>query len=777
MPTQFFTVEPSADICLSLASAQEKSVTLRLWVYDSVAPPRYVTLPDPAVNFAQSRFDVIDNVGNDGKITAKAVGSCYVRVTFQDAAAGVFHQMCLRVTVFDSFASVWLGGNGQATVHDSRDDLVVSVYASNPAGDVRDITAHGFMRFSSLHPSIAAVDPASGRVFGLAIGTATIRGEYGGQQYDTQVEVVPVFWEPKPIVEKVWYNGSGPEYKNFLFLSEGFTADEYGKFKRIVHHIASRMRRAKVHEPYRLLKNSYNVWAAFEASKESGVSVGPLLDSSTGRDPQLSSTNRPQRHHKPLQVRASNLGLMYGRRMGDRISQFYTGAAQAPMNDTWYDPVDQFTFFYNDPRRTSTNLATWKANMFDHLGSLKTTEGPADPNHGIGQRWAQDGPDQGHVIVIVNDDHLSGNYSIMDFPWGVMYLWGALAINQKLKFNLVHTDHPGIDHRPSAPSLREATVAVAIHELSHSFFLGDEYEGASGFPGTEPAIGAVEWSYNITTRQFIVAGGITYIKWAEIKRVSRSSAVLSQAAGAAGGTIQLQLFPGEGSKWAPGDALLWLRTPNCNQGSYLPLSVDPFSAAQSLYHLYPARHRHAPDEFLVRITGVHQDTVTLQEAPGSPSGIGPATVIPARSVLFEPKLFNGNELGLVLPGVLDVITAVRGVGGAPPPATWTPLFSKAGNCGVAATGAASPPAGIAGIVYPKKWETLVGVYEGGGLYNCDVFRASGMSRMRDEYNTTNLGVKFIYSMPLDHLSKYVIVNQVDPSKHDLLDMEYPGEPL
>ena len=552
MAIEFFTIEPSADIYLSLGTPEVSTVTLRLWVYDSVNPPRYVTLPDPAVSFAQSRFDIIDNMANDGKIQAKNAGTSFVRVTLEDTVNHLFHQMILRVSVFPDFARLWLGGNGTATVHDGRDDLVVSVYAQSPAGDFADITGHGFMKFSSLNQGVAVVDPDTGRVFGLAIGMATIRGQFKSVDYDTEVEVIPAFGEPREIVEKIWYNGYGPEYKNFLFMAEGFADSDYGKFKRIVQHIASRMRRSKVHDPYRLLKRSYNIWAAFEPSKESGVSVGPLVDANTGQDPHLDSKNPPQRRHKPLQVRASRLGLMYGQRMGDRMSDAYPGGAQAHMDNSWYDPVGQFSFFYNDPRRTSTNITTWRANMFEYLGSLKTTGGSTDLNYDIGQKWDEGAADQGHVIVIVNDDHLSGNYPILDSPLGGDVPVGRLIHQPKAEVQPIASNTPGIDHRPSASSLREGTVAVAIHELSHSFFLGDEYEGVSPFPGTDADVAGIEWSYNTTTRAFFVAGGIPYVKWAEIKRVSRSSAVLRDATGSAAATIDLQLFPGEGSKWSAG---------------------------------------------------------------------------------------------------------------------------------------------------------------------------------------------------------------------------------
>jgi hypothetical protein len=224
-----------------------------------------------------------------------------------------------------------------------------------------------------------------------------------------------------------------------------------------------------------------------------------------------------------------------------------------------------------------------------------------------------------------------------------------------------------------------------------------------------------------------------------------------------------------------GPDAFYLRTVNCNQGSHLPIALSLCDLPQPIHQQYPARHRHEPREYLVKITNVNRDTLQLEEVAGSPSAIAPGTVIPARSVLFEAKKHNGQELALVLPGVLDVLSGRRGIGGAAAPGVPTALYDKGAAC-VENKEVVYPPAGIPDIGYPKRWETLVGLYEGGGRYNCDVYRSSGVSKMRTEYNTGSV-IKFIQHVRLDHLGKYVIVNQVDPSQHEILDRDYPGEPL
>lgn len=781
MALQFFTPLPSADIHLSLGSAAHNSLALQLRGHDCITGSGAIPLPDPNVTFSESNFFTIDNVAANGILRAARAGEVFVRITYEDTVNALFHEVAVRVSVHDDIEEVWLGGNGVATVRDGSDDLVISVYARFSDGEVGDITGHGFMTFTSMAPGVASVDPASGRVTGNSTGLTTIRGTFNGASYDTQVEVEPGFGVHREVVERVWYNDFATNRKNILFLAEGFTAEEEGKFRRMVHRIAARMRRSKNHEPFRLLQEDYNIWMAFEASKEGGVSVGPLVDENTGKDAAVTATNRPQNHHKPLQVRASRLGLMYGRRLGDRTSSIYASRAQAPVGPPWYNRTDQLSFFQNDYRRSPSDLLAWKTNMFEYLGSLKTKYGTRDPNYDVGQQWALGGDDQGHVIVIVNDDHLGGFYPTLESNFGVMFLWGAISLNQRLKFNLINTPHSGIDHEPrGVNSLREATVAVAIHELTHSFVLYDEYEGTPGaFPGTPATVAGMEWFYNLTTRHSIEAGTPPLplvIKWADMKRMAKSSALLRDATSSAASRIEVRLFPGEGAKWVAGPDHYYLRTPNCNFGSLFQLSPSPCDPLASSYQYYPERHRHEPREYVVTIVSVVGDVIELEEAPGSPHTISATTVIPARSTLFEAKTHDGDELGLVLPGVRDVLTGAEGVGGAPATGTLTPLLDKGGSCANGTDAIGRPPNGIADIVYPKKTETLIGLYEGAGRYNCDVFRPTGISKMRSEYEHTKV-IKFVQHVQLCHLAKYVIVNQVNGSRHVELDLEYPGEPV
>jgi hypothetical protein len=58
---------------------------------------------------------------------------------------------------------------------------------------------------------------------------------------------------------------------------------------------------------------------------------------------------------------------------------------------------------------------------------------------------------------------------------------------------------------------------------------------------------------------------------------------------------------------------------------------------------------------------------------------------------------------------------------------------------------------------------IVGVYDGGGGFDCGVFRPAGRCRMRRGYNATT---------PFCQVCRYVIVDKVDPTKHRELDDMY-----
>jgi hypothetical protein len=84
-----------------------------------------------------------------------------------------------------------------------------------------------------------------------------------------------------------------------------------------------------------------------------------------------------------------------------------------------------------------------------------------------------------------------------------------------------------------------------------------------------------------------------------------------------------------------------------------------------------------------------------------------------------------------------------------------------------------PPPNIAGYRYPAVQARAIGLYEGGGQYACNVFRGAGRCKMRETDETAaspvqHVGVEFCF------VCQFLIVDQIDPSVHPVIDRTYPG---
>src|SRR5262249_47548643 len=66
--------------------------------------------------------------------------------------------------------------------------------------------------------------------------------------------------------------------------------------------------------------------------------------------------------------------------------------------------------------------------------------------------------------------------------------------------------------------------------------------------------------------------------------------------------------------------------------------------------------------------------------------------------------------------------------------------------------------------FPRTKADIIGIYEGGALHDCGVFRPAGRFRM---------GESNVITIPFCHVCRYIIVDRVDPSMHGELDKLYP----
>lgn len=103
------------------------------------------------------------------------------------------------------------------------------------------------------------------------------------------------------------------------------------------------------------------------------------------------------------------------------------------------------------------------------------------------------------------------------------------------------------------------------------------------------------------------------------------------------------------------------------------------------------------------------------------------------------------------------------------------------SCDIADSGDANPPAGL-GPIYPTFRPYLVGLYEGGGTWNCETYRPTGTSTMRTGDRVipiTNFEGNIISYSTVNHRfnypCRYYMVTKLAPSNLALLDTDMQKE--
>ncbi len=825
MAFQTFILNPSSDIHLIRNPSSHSSLQVEALGYDdAVTPAVQIITGQCNYNIVDTSIATVNNT--TGLLTAVADGITFLVVTFTDPVSNQTFELVARVWVHDSISQIFLGNNS-ASVNVGSDNFQITLFAEFNNGVLEDIAGHPYVTYNSA-PAFVNVDPF-GRLTGIATGSTQVQVENalnGALVGNLPVEIKPALSTARPIVERVTFKGNGQEKRNILFLAEGFSAAEQGKFKRIVRQIDRRMRGNRIHDPFKLLSPDYNTWMAFEPSPESGLTFGPLLrprnlpnqrfvyspfienvapntagnfslfelidlvglpDATQVTGTSFTMTNATSLWagitgfsaarleagifntwqdivaSERLKPKTSALGLILGKRLGDRFASLNPEAPDNSWHRIQHDMVRNF--LYVDFRRVSSAInpissgnpsSTWSRDLFEYLGSLRQSNVPAtDPLFNLGDKWRLDGDDQGLVIVLVNEEVQGANYHLSSIFGG---------ISTGLDVGIDNTSLSGgnlLDHTPNTPrTFIEALTAIVIHELCHGLFLGDEYEDFANIGNNtiaNPAdIADVERFHNLSTVANINSIGL---KWRNfLPRVQRSSGLLTAATNSStsANSVEFDLFPGEGSKWNVGDTVL-LATRNLNQ-------TGGFGA-------YPSylRHQATITPFLT-ISAIANDRITASGITTPAGG-----VFPKGSMLFDLLVHQGTGLSLVLPGVINHMLA-----GTPPNVTINNFLSLgktvAGGmgCNTANQALVNTTHPIANVnIQRAQRHFLIGMHEGGGNWNCGVVRPAAVCKMRSAYfGPANNVAHFRFC----HVCKYHIVHQFNPSKHALLDNQYPGTP-
>jgi hypothetical protein len=213
-----------------------------------------------------------------GLVTPLAAGTNLVQVRV-DGRSIVF-----RIQVHDTIHGWWFGHSSITTALDPNfGHTLPSIYALFSDDDsgtdlVGDISGHGYVHLQSDNPSAFVVAP-NGRLRGVAVTStpATLTGSFLSVVHQVPVRVVDYARPRQTLTSIRSADRSHPEnVHNILFLAEGFrapTADRK-QFDEVVSRAVERLFSSVRHAPYDLLRDSFNIWKAYEPSIEHALTCG-----------------------------------------------------------------------------------------------------------------------------------------------------------------------------------------------------------------------------------------------------------------------------------------------------------------------------------------------------------------------------------------------------------------------------------------------------------------------------------------------------------------------
>ncbi|EPH41323.1 hypothetical protein ABT390_28010 [Streptomyces aurantiacus] len=242
-----------------------------------------------------------------GIVTATVPGVFLFQITV--GAGGGAGSVVGRLQVHERMLDWWFGNDSLTTARDlTRAHAQPTIYArfsEHPAAGtdaVGDITGHGYVPLRSANSTKVDIDPR-GRLRGKEESDVPVEisGTFLGKTNILPVRVAN-FARPRFTVRTVRRQDlSRPEEKsNVVFLSEGFGEQDRQQFDEIVERTVKAMFEAPRHEPFGLLRDSFNVFQCFEPSQEGRhLTIGNRVVDKPGTGIDLTQCRIPHPHPLP----------------------------------------------------------------------------------------------------------------------------------------------------------------------------------------------------------------------------------------------------------------------------------------------------------------------------------------------------------------------------------------------------------------------------------------------------------------------------------------------
>ncbi|MFF4879411.1 hypothetical protein [Micromonospora sp. NPDC000668] len=703
-------------------------------------------------------------------------------------ADGTQYHLPIRFHIHESVAQVWLTPPSLTIRPDGANrpdetDYKFSVRARFDDGVVGDLTeSHGV----TWGPD-ANVHAGTGRIFLTLFDsppdtitlTATLPAALGGGSASGDVHLVEP-WNSTNFASIVpgggWPGFINPAVvPNFLFIGDGFTPADSGTFEQLAVSLVHRFKTSHLTTPFDLLATSMNFWQVFVPSSVRGISIRCEVYT-TGVDEKRRGfmVPNPERPPDAGEWRLEHLIYAAGLPVSTDLPS-NTARTNADIKTDWTalyhpDPAPHATdslinrwrqlgnrslveekdttlgMAYGNPPRVNSEsddefiaFHPYRLDR-DRLDRFLTTL-RGDQGHDLTALWAasQDGnrpTNYDYVFVlssckwdrgINHDGYIAMNVEDSAELRGLSIVSGTGAY---------HWDPPSIPN--SVSGLRSGR---ALHEIAHSYGLGDEYALAEdAFTGSAADLDRYG---NLQVESDAQTGGQLdgeQIKWNWL-RARKGALVRDLVTSTGANRWNVKLQPGQGAQFAVGDKVVLRKRDYPN-----PLRKNPIETVLR-----------APDG---RTTVLEIDEPRSADEVTVVGAINPDLTFLEGDVLYMPALAPDSVrsetypfAGLVAKNIKDFITANHR------PLTPDP-------CDPAEAMKAVQDPILNGVNLPicfSEKPRIVGLYHGGGAKSCGIFHPAGTCMM---HGTA------LDSLEFCAVCRYVLVEIIDPFKHFQIDLQY-----
>lgn len=549
----------------------------------------------------------------------------------------------------------------------------------------------------------------------------------GAPRWSTPTEV-------RPLRERIDKFSAMNTKRNILFLPDGFVGDD-GKteFRNIAVELVHRLTTLPETSPYLLVQERLNFFYAWVDSPQSDISVLNALSrlpysgpthSPPGVACDANERMQPSAIHFIANEQSTAFHCAIGRRPGSDAGNLWPNFHRLRVD--W----DDFNEFINALYASPT-----------------VQEVPA--------KWARLGDDRQLIVILCRTRRGDGLNQLTSLPQD----------DQRAVFLPIEANDTGfyVDNGKSydvlaagPPTTADFVIGwgVLAHELSHSFYLDDEYSTHDRSPLADLERGYIDGSPNtqrfetlIDSNKHIVSSKIKW-NWTRIRKACDYQTLVQPNPAVKQFKCTLndayRSLKDKRDRFGKGD-IVWLRKRD------LVTSGDQFAG---------------PFKIDEKVTGL-EVKLSFQY----PGGTMP-------SAFFDPSSTTPAPPGLLLMrekvGAFDV-NLIDGLIEAHIGADGNPTNASAGESPHAActTGSSPTPTAAtnvpAGLTLPAQSFKVVGLFESGHRRDCGVYHPTGACIMNEVSYTDTTGR---HIRPFCHVCRYALVDKLDPRMHGRIDREY-----